>query len=190
MRPGRVLASCVVVGLLGLAGCGGGEDPPAPVTAADLPDDLCAAVPDGVVHRWSLAEEDHSTSGGRDRAEATCSMSGAVDGEPVTLTITLTSYGGADADAVRSRVGDDLAARCADLEANAAGRFTGKADRCSTETPAGPERGRVTEISRSIPAHGVVEVSMRHSGRLWQLVGAEVVGLSGVVANTDPADLA
>jgi hypothetical protein len=111
-------------------------------------------------------------------------MTGAVADEPVTLDITLTSYGGLDADAVRDLVADDLAARCDDLEQSGAGRFADEENRCSTEA-----RGAVTEISRSVPAHGVVTVTMTHDGELSQLVPAEVVGISGTVANSDPAEL-
>jgi hypothetical protein len=184
MRPQLVIVTCALVALLGSTGAGCAEDEPDPVTAAELPENLCAAVPDSVVARWTLTEADHATEAADDRSEASCSMTGTVDDDPVTLDITLTSYGGLDPDAVRTLVADDLAARCDELEQTATGRFDDEKTRCSTEA-----RGAVTEISRSVPAHGVVTVTMTHDGQLSQLVPAEVVGISGTVANSDPADL-
>lgn len=179
MRLGPLLATCALVALL-CTGCGG-EEEPEPVSAAELPDNLCDAVPDNVVSRWGLAEDSHATDAADDRSEASCTMTGTADGEPVTLELSLTSYGGADADSVRTLVTDELAARCDDLEASATARFKKESSRCSTEAP-----GDVTEISRSVPSHGVVTVTMTHEGTMKQLVGAEVVGLSGTVANTEP----
>jgi hypothetical protein len=142
-----------------------------------------------VVSRWSLVESDHDLDAGTERAEATCTMSGRAEGDPVTLRISLTSFGGADKDAVRKTMTEDLAGRCEQLQASGDGRFTAKDTRCSTETGPGPDRGRVTEVSLSVPAHGVVSVSMTHGGPMWQLVAPEVVGLSGVVANSEPTEL-
>lgn len=182
MRLGPVLATCALVALLG-AGCGG-DDEPEPVTAAELPDNLCAAVPANVVERWGLTEDDHATEAADDRSEATCSMSGIAADAPVDLEITLTSYGGADADAVRAIVADEVAARCDALEEQGEGRFDGADSRCSVEAG-----DTVTEISTAIPAHGYVTVTMSHDGQLSQLLPAEVVGLSGVVANSEPGEL-
>lgn len=176
--------TAALVALLGSAVAGCSEDEPDPVTAAELPDNLCAAVPESVMARWALTEADHQTEAADDRSEASCSMTGTVADEPVTLDITLTSYGGLDADAVRDLVADDLAARCDDLEQSGTGKFEDEETRCSTA-----DGGSVTEISRSVPAHGVVTVTMTHDGELSQLVPAEVVGISGTVANADPADL-
>lgn len=181
MRLGPALAACALVGLLG-AGCG--EDEPDPVAAAELPENLCTAVPDNVVDRWSLTEEDHRTETADDRSEATCSMTGTASDAPVTLEITLTSYGGSDADAVRTLVADDLEIRCAMLEESGEGRFADEDTRCSSEAA-----GSVTEVSRAIPAHGIVTVTMSHDGQLSQLLPAEVVGLSAIVANTEPGAL-
>jgi hypothetical protein len=63
-------------------------------------------------------------------------------------------------------------------------RFDKERTRCSTEGD-----GDVTEISRSVPSQGVVTVSMTHDGQLSQLLGAEVVGLSGILANSEPNEL-
>jgi hypothetical protein len=183
MRLGPVLATCALVALLA-GGCSGGDDEPEPVAAADLPDNLCAAVPDNVVARWGLAEDSHATDAADDRSVAGCIMIGTAAGAPVSLHIIVTSYGGSSADSVRALVTADLAARCDRLEQEAAGRYQERATRCSTEAP-----GDVTEISRSVPSHGVVSVTMKHDGTMRQLVGAEVVGLSGVLANSEPDDL-
>jgi len=180
MRLGPLLATCTLLALLG-TGCSSSDDQPEPVSAAELPDNLCAAVPDNVVARWNLSEDSHDTQAADDRSVAGCLMSGTADGEPVSLHITLTSYGGASADVVRDFVTSELADRCARLEEDAAGRYKKSSSRCSTEAP-----GDVTEISRSVPSHGVVTVTMMHDGTMRQLVGPEVVGLSGVVANSEP----
>jgi hypothetical protein len=179
-----------LVSAAALAACS--DEPRAePVSAARLPDDLCAAIPDSVVTRWRLVGESHETEQGKERAEARCAMSGRVDDAPVTLEVTLTSYGAPDADAARDVVERELADRCAELESSGPGRFTDTDRRCSTETGARPgdQRGRVTEVSASTPSRGLVTVSMAHAGPLWQLVAAEVVGISGAIANADPADL-
>lgn len=190
----RALATCAALACaLMLAGCTSDDESPEPVGVAQLPDNLCAAVPENVVSRWALVEDDHdldpADDTGQERAEATCTMSGRAEGDPVTLRISLTSFGGADRADVQSRMAEDLAGRCAQLEASGEGRFTRKDTRCSTETGSGPDRGRVTEVSLSVPSHGVVSVSMTHGGPMWQLVAPEVVGLSGVVANSDPTEL-
>lgn len=174
-----------------LAGCAGDEPDPEPVRAAQLPENLCAAVPETVVSRWSLVEERHATDETDDRAEATCSMTGEAEGAPVTLELSLTSWGASDKAASRQLMDDDLAERCADLESVAGATFTDEDNRCSSQTPAEPvaARGQATEHSLSVPAHGVATVTMRHSGELWQLVPADVVAVSGTLTTTDPAEL-
>jgi hypothetical protein len=168
------------------------EPPAAPVSAVRLPDDLCAAIPDSAVTRWGLVDVTHRTEQGDDRAEARCTMTGRVDEVPVTLDVTLTSYGARDDDAARALVAEELTERCAELEESGQGRFTDTDRRCSIETGARPadHRGRVTEVSVSTPSRGLLSVSMAHSGPLWRLVAAEVVGISGAIANADPTDLA
>lgn len=182
MRSRWVLVTAALVALVG-AGCSSDDDPQ-PVEAAAPPDNLCAAVPDTVVERWGLAEDDHTTDAADDRGEATCTMSGAAAGAPVELEITLTTYGGADADAVRGIVADEVAASCDDLERQVDGRFKAADTRCSSESD-----DTYTEVSTAIPARGVVTVTMSHSGSMAQLLPAEVVGLSGTVANAEPGDL-
>lgn len=182
MRSRWVLVTAALVAVLG-TGCSSDDDP-APVSAAELPDSLCAAVPDNVVERWGLEDGPSSSEPGDDRSEATCTMTGQVDGNQVKLEISLTSYGGADADAVRQVVADEVAASCDDLKQQGVGRFKAEDTRCSTEA-----EDTVTEISTAIPAHGVVTVTMSHSGQMSQLLPAEVVGLSGTFANTAPDEL-
>ncbi|GAA4375370.1 hypothetical protein [Nocardioides caricicola] len=182
MRLGPALATCALVALLGTA-CGS-DDEPEPVSAVEPPDNLCAAVPDNVVERWGLTEDDHASDAAGDRSTATCTMSGTAADAPVTLEISLTSYGGADADAVRALVADEVAARCDELDQAGGGRFKAEDTRCSTESD-----GSFTEVSTAIPAHGVVTVTMSHDGQMSQLLPAEVVGLSGTVANAEPGDL-
>lgn len=188
MRRHTVLAC--LVGALVLAGCADGDEPDA-VQAERLPENLCAAVPDSAVTRWQLAEESHATEQGDELGRAECSMSGRVDDVPVTLDISLTSYGAADRDAARARLADELADRCAELERDAAGRFTDDDRRCVTETQARPVpfRGRVTDVSISNSFGGLLTVSMEHGGPTWQLVAAEVVGIAGAIGNADPAEL-
>lgn len=181
MRARHVISAGVLVAAFGAVGVGCSEDEPDPVSAAELPDNLCDAVPENVVARWNLTEADHATDDADDRSRASCSMTGTVDDDPVTLDLSLTSYGGADADAVRTLVSDDLADQCDVLQQGSSGRFREESTRCSTEA-----KGAFTEISRSVPAHGVVSVTMTHGGTLAQLVPAEVVGISGTVANSEP----
>lgn len=182
MRSRWVLVTAALVAVLG-AGCSSDDDPE-PVSAAGLPDNLCAAVPANVVERWGLSEDDHATDAADDQGKATCTMSGTAADAPVELEITLTSYGGADADAVRGIVADEVAASCDDLEQQGEGRFKGADTRCSSEAD-----GSYTEISTSVPSHGVVTVSMSHDGQMAQLLPAEVVGLSGTIANAEPDEL-
>lgn len=175
--------SCVVACLLavaGLAGCDdtGPQDASMPVSAVQLPDDLCGAVPESAVTRWRLVADGHATDPGDDRSEARCTMSGRVEGAPVTLEVTLTSYGAPDRDALLRLLADELASRCGDLEAAGQGRFTDTDRHCSSD-----QRGRVTEVSLSTPSQGVLTVSMAHDGPQRQLLGAEVVGVSGAIAN-------
>ena len=107
-------------------------------------------------------------------------MSGRVDGAPVSLEVTLTSYGASDRDALQQTLTDELAALCAALEAEAedGAEYTDTDRRCSSE-----HRTRVTEVSLSTPSQGVLVVSMSHEGPQRQLLGAEVVGISGTIAN-------
>ncbi|WP_243056885.1 hypothetical protein [Nocardioides sp. SR21] len=182
MRSRWVLVTAALVAVVG-TGCSSDDDPD-PVSAAELPDNLCAAVPDNVVERWGLSEDEHRTAPAGDQSVATCSMSGTAADAPVLLAITLTSYGGADADAVRDLVADEVAASCDDLEQQGDGRFEAEDTRCSSEAD-----DAVTEISTAVPAHGVVTVTMSHSGQMSQLLPAEVVGLSGTIANTEPGEL-
>ena len=182
MRLGPVLATCALVALLG-AGCGSDDDPE-PVSAATLPDNVCDAVPANVVERWDLSDGPHRSEQSDDRSEATCVMTSTIDGNEVKLSITLTSFGGSDADAVRALVADEVAARCDELKQQGEGRFKAEDTRCSAEADT-----TVTEISTAIPAHGVVTVTMSHRGQMSQLLPAEVVGLSGVVANSEPDEL-
>lgn len=182
----RLVIVCLL--LVGsLAGCGG-DDEPAPVDAVELPADLCDAVPTEVVDRWSLEPEDRSADGDDDRRRASCTMSGTTDDGTVDLAVSMVSFGGPSNAAVRTRVADALAVLCDQLETSAGGAAVTREDtRCSTESGAGG--GEVTEISRSVPSQGVVTVTMRATGLQAQLVGAEVVAVSGTLANADPADL-
>ena len=151
-----------------------------PVAAARLPDDLCAVVPASAVTRWRLVDEDHATERGEDRSKARCTMSGRVGGAPVTLEVTLTSYGARDRDALGELLADELATRCGALEATGEGRFTDTDRRCSSD-----QRGQVTEVSLSTPSQGVLTVSMTYDGPQRGLLGAEVVGISGTIANAE-----
>jgi hypothetical protein len=197
MAVGRLTGMRLLTGVLAcllstlaLVACDEGESDE-PVSAARLPDNLCGAVPDEVVARWRLVEAAHDTEQSADRNEATCAMTGRVDGLPVTLELRLTSYAAPGKDAARALVAGELEDRCASLEAGGGGRFADTDRRCSVETASRPsdQRGRVTEVSISTPAGGLLTVSMAHAGPTWQLVGAEVVGISGSIANADPAEL-
>jgi hypothetical protein len=179
MRVPTCVLACLL-GALALVGCDDvdPEDASMPVAAVRLPDDLCAVVPASAVTRWRLLDDDHATERGEDRSKARCTMSGRVDESPVTLEVTLTSYGARDRDALRELLADELAARCGALEATGEGRFTDTDRRCSQD-----QRGRVTEVSLSTPSQGVLTVSMAYDGPQRQLLGAEVVGISGTIAN-------
>ena len=150
-----------------LASCSDDTPKAEPVVTAQLPDNLCDAVPSSVVERWRLVEKDHATNESEDRNEASCSMTGEADGEPVTLGVSLTAFGAADKDAARQLMTADLEQRCDALEESGTGAFEDEDSRCSSETPGRPaaQRGQVTEYSLAIPAHGVVSVTMQHRGR-------------------------
>ena len=179
MRLPAVVVACLLTVPV-LVGCDDGdpEDASMPVDAAPLPDDLCAAVPASAVTRWRLVDDGHATDRGEDRSEARCTMSGRVDGAPVTLEVTLTSYGARDRDELRQTLAGELAERCGALEATGEGRFTDTDRRCSVD-----QRDRVTEVSLSTLSQGVLTVSMSHDGPQRQLLGADVVGISGTIAN-------
>ena len=179
MRVPTCVLACLL-GALTLVGCDDGEadDASTPVAAVRLPEDLCAVVPASAVTRWRLLDDDHSTERGEDRSEARCTMSGRVDDAPVTLEVSLTSYGARSPDALRALLADELAERCGDLEATGEGRFTDTDRRCSRD-----QGGQVTEVSLSTPSQGVLTVSMAYDGPQRQLLGAEVVGISGTIAN-------
>ena len=91
-----------------LASCSDDTPKAEPVVTAQLPDNLCDAVPSSVVERWRLVEKDHDTNESEDRNEASCSMTGEADGEPVTLGVSLTAFGAADKDAARRLMTADL----------------------------------------------------------------------------------
>ena len=172
--------------------CGEDDDEPAggSVTAAVLPDPLCDAVPDTVVDRWSLvAQPGGAADGDDDRREVACEMAGTTDdGEDVTLEVQVVTFGGTSTAAVRDRIEQDLEGRCEELERGAAEDATLEQaeGRCSVTSADG---GTVTEVSRGLAPLGVVTVSMTAGGDGASLVGAEVVGLSGHFANTDPEEL-
>jgi hypothetical protein len=193
-HPGRykrlVLVAVGLVLSLGVVACND-ADAEVAVTVAELPEDLCQAIPSDIVARWHLADDDFDfdTSSDERRSIAACTMSGEVDGKPVSLAVSLIAFGGEDRDAVRTRMADALADRCAELQAAHAGRFRQAENRCSAETGRGPDRGQVTEVSRSVPSYGVVTVAMDHSGPQWRSVAPDVVAISGTLANAGPADL-
>lgn len=181
MRQSAAVLACLLT-VTAVSGCDATqpEDASMPVDAVELPGDLCAVVPASAVTRWRLTADGHATEPGGDRSEARCSMSGRVDGAPVSLEVTLTSYGASDLADLQQTLADELAALCAALEAEAEGdgEYTDTDRRCSSE-----QRTRVTEVSLSTPSQGVLVVSMAHDGPQRQLLGAEVVGISGSIAN-------
>ena len=180
--PRLLLGGLALTALTLLASCGSasstGEDP---VAAADLPEPFCSAVPAGVVERWSLTADDEPPVEGDDaRRTATCVMSGrSSQGEPVTLEITMTTYGGDSREEVLDTVAEELAQRCDALEGRGA-TDGDRENRCGASAEDGTS---VTEVSRSLASLGVVTVTMSTTGDATTALAAEVAGLSGTFAN-------
>lgn len=190
-RSGLLIVPLLVV----LGACGDqAEDEPAGApesqAAAELPSDLCAAVPPEVVDRWALEETSHDTTNGSDTSSGTCEMSGTYEDAPVSLRIDFTTYGGG-ADAARQSVADELETACTELGASTPDRFTQDDNDCTAQ----PRRSNrplpttVVNVARSVPARGIVRVEMSHDGLGYQLVAPEVIGISTAYSTVDVADL-
>ena len=133
------------------------------------------------VERWSLTADDEPPVEGDDaRRTATCVMSGrSSQGEPVTLEITMTTYGGDSREEVLDTVAEELAQRCDALEGRGA-TDGDRENRCGASAEDGTS---VTEVSRSLASLGVVTVTMSTTGDATTALAAEVAGLSGTFAN-------
>jgi hypothetical protein len=169
----------------GLAGCGGegrADDASAPSV---LPANLCAEVPDDLVQRWALVEDDHARISVDGRTSATCSMTGEVDGGPVALALRLTAYA-ADG---RQLEAEDWADACADLDRDAdpevdrerdkgPGRYVEDDGTCTWTASSTLEEQRGDVREATLTSSGLVTtVSLRHTGTQWQLVAGDVVVL-------------
>ena len=184
----RVVPAILGVILL-LAGCSE-EEPPEPLDPVALPENLCDAVPDSTLERWALAEVSHETTGQGDVASARCEMSGTFAGQPVGLQVSLDSYAAADDSAARDDLVQQLAEECATLEGRATGTFSDDDHECTDETRDDDRRETAMEtIYRALPSRGIARVAMEHRGDGWQLVPAEVVGIAGHLALSNPDEL-
>lgn len=156
--------------------------------AVPLTSDLCGLVPASVLERWSLTPVDPSTaSGDADLTTSMCSMSGVNAGDPVTLDVELSSYGGADSAAADAAAARALASSCDELDARPDGTFEPDGDSgCRWSSPTDTAaRGTVIEARRVVTVHGVVRVEMAYDGQYYELVPAEVIAVSGSVTASD-----
>ena len=191
VRPLTLLFATLLT-LWSLTACTSDEEQPAPVVAAELPDDLCAVVPETMVSRWNLEPGSHDTDNGEDLSTAACTMTGEIAGDAVELELSLRAFGAPDEDTADELAGDSLDESCADLENQSAdGEVTEADDACTWQSAETPEagRGQVQEASLVLTFPGVARVTMAHAGRQWQLVPAEVVALGARLTQQTPAEL-
>ncbi len=191
VRPLTLLFATLLT-VSSLTACTSDEEQPAPVVAAELPDDLCAAVPETMVSRWNLEASSHETDNGDDLSTASCTLTGEIAGQPVDLELSLRAFGAPDADTADELAQESLEESCAELENQSAeGEVTEVENSCTWQSPEAPEdaRGQVQEASLVLTFPGVARVTMSHAGRQWQLVPAEVVALGGRLTQTQPSEL-
>ena len=178
-----LLAALLTAG--SLAACTDGDEAPdESADAARLPDDLCSVVPANLVTRWRLEPSSHQTEQGTDLSTATCTLAGEVGGEPVDVELAVRAFGGTDAEALAA---ESLAESCAEITGEDGGDSTESDDSCTWQSAESPRaaRGQVREASRVLSFPGVATVSMRHAGRQWQLVPAEVVVLGARLTQSE-----
>ena len=119
VRPLTLLFATLLT-LSSLAACTADEEQPAPVVAAELPDDLCVVVPETMLSRWNLEPASHETDNGEDLSTAACTMTGEIAGDPVELELSLRAFGASDEDAADELAGESLDESCAELESQSA----------------------------------------------------------------------
>ena len=191
VRPLTLLFATLLT-VMSLTACTGEEEQPAPVVAAELPDDLCEVVPEKMLSRWQLEPASHETDNGEDLSTAACTMTGEIAGDPVELELSLRAFGAPDEDTADELAGDSLDESCAELEGRSDdGDVTEAEDACTWQSPETPQaaRGQVQEASLVLTFPGVARVTMAHAGRQWQLVPAEVVALGARLTQSTPAEL-
>ena len=191
VRPLTLLFATLLT-VSSLTACTADEEEPASVVAAELPDDLCAAVPETIVSRWNLEASSHETDNGDDLSTATCTLTGEIAGQPVDLELSLRAFGAPDADTADELAQESLEESCAELEnQTGSGEVTEAANSCTWQSAEAPEagRGQVQEASLVLTFPGVARVAMTHAGRQWQLVPAEVVALGGRLTQAQPSEL-
>jgi len=175
-----------------LTACTSDAEQAAPVVAAELPDDLCAAVPDTMVSRWNLQPSSHETDNSDDLSTAACTMTGEIAGDTVDLELSLRAFGAPDDDTADALARDSLDESCGELENQTVeGEITEAQDSCTWQSPEAPQnaRGQVQEASLVLTFPGVARVTMSHAGRQWQLVPAEVVALGARLTQAKPSEL-
>lgn len=182
----RVLV-CTLLALGALAtACSDEDEPPAPVEASALPDDLCVVVPTTLQDTWKLGTPLPAHTEQDGLATTTCTMSGTYLGSPLTLELRLTSFGGADAARARLAMTAHLEAECAVLgtTTSATAQVAIDANDCSLREPS----GSVVQVARSLEATGVARVEVTYDGENPSGVAAEAERLVDVLTS-DPADL-
>ncbi len=184
VRPARPALTGLAALALALTGCGGAEEEASSaVVSAELPDDLCRFVPDEVVERWDLVVTVQQAAGDDDAMIATCEMAGRVDGRRVTLSVRVSSYGGADLATAGAAARAELSDACVGLEDAGAGTFEGSDTGCTRTAPARPAsaRGHTVDVHPSGAVRGVVRVEMTHRGSAWKRVAPDTLSVSAAI---------
>ena len=184
VRPaGPALAGLAALALA-LTGCGGADEgETSTVASAELPDDLCRFVPEEIVERWDLAVRAQQAAGDGDAMIATCEMAGRVDGRRVTLSVRVSSYGGADLATAGAAARAELSDACVSLEDAGGGTFEGSETGCTRTAPDLPPsaRGHAVDVRPSGAVRGVVRVEMTHRGSAWKRVAPDTLSVSAAI---------
>ena len=107
--------------LLTMSACNDSDPRSEQVEPVAVPDKACDLVPADVVSDWDLTVSDESTSNRELLGFGRCVMSGPETSE-VALDLSLTTYGGGDADSADEFAADERTDSCAELSATESAR--------------------------------------------------------------------
>lgn len=172
-----VLRSMLAAAVIGAVGCGAiaCRSEPTLVRPAEFTATPCAILPESLVADLHLSQRDESHDVDRLSARASCSMTGLIQEEPVTISVTLTSptFRSRDEDArpeEQRQATEDLAeSECSDLE-----RWSTdfeKAGSGCVGSLAPRDSGSATAVDLLPPgAEGVVKVVIAYEGPQWDRI--------------------